>query len=94
MDQIKDVITQVIGELLEGKPTVQNKIYRVWEHVAEQKVRKHTAIAGFTQGSLAVHVDSPAWLFQMNFQKRKLLKKVQEEIPEVTAIIFKIGKVS
>ena len=76
-----------------GRPEMQNKIQRLWQNILDKKVAQHTKIVGLQKGKLVVCVDSPAWLFQMNLQRRKVLEKLQEEIPELSHIHFKIGKV-
>ncbi len=76
-----------------GRPEMQNKIQRLWQNILEKKIIQHTKIIGLQKGKLVVHVDSPAWLFQMNLQRRKVLEKMKEGIPELSHIHFKIGKV-
>ena len=93
MEQIKDIISQVIANISSGRPEVHNKIQRIWQNIVDKKALGHTAIVGLQKGQLVIHVDSPAWLFQMNFQKRKVLEKLKIEIPELSHIHFKIGKV-
>ncbi len=93
MEQIKDIISQVIANISSGRPEVHNKIQRIWQNILDKKALQHTAIVGLHKGQLVIHVDSPAWLFQMNFQKRKVLEKLKTEIPELSHIHFKIGKV-
>lgn len=94
MDPIKDIISKVIANISSGKPEVHDKIQRIWENMLDQKARQHASIVGLQKGKLVVNVDSPAWLFQLNLQKRKVLEKFKEEIPELSYIHFKIGKVS
>ena len=93
MEQIKEILSKVMTNISLGKPEIQNKIQKIWHAVFDEKTSKHTAIVGLQKGKLIVHVDSPAWLFQMNLQKRKILEKLKEEIPELSLIQFKIGKV-
>lgn len=93
MDQIKDIVKQVIGNMSSGKPEVHNKLQRLWQNILDKKATEHTALMGLRKGELVIHVDSPAWLFQMNLQKRKILERLQTEYPELSAIRFKLGKV-
>lgn len=93
MDQIKDIVSKVIGNMASGKPEIQTKIQRIWQSVFDKKTLVHSAIIGLQKGKLIVHVDSPAWLFQMNLQKRKILEKLKEDVPQLEHIHFKIGKV-
>ncbi len=93
MDPIKDIISTVIANMSSGKPEVHDKIQRIWQNMFDEKTRRHASIIGLQKGKLVVNVDSPAWLFQMNLQRRKVLAKLKEEIPELSYIHFKIGKV-
>ena len=93
MDQIKDIVSKVIGDISSGKPQTQFKIHRIWQGLCDPKTSAHTAIAGLQQGQLTIHVDSPARLFHMNLHKRKLFEKIKNEIPEISSINFRIGKI-
>ena len=93
MEQIKDIVSSVIAAMANGRPEIQNKIRAIWEKAWDAKTLKHTSISGLEKGRLLVHVDSPAWLFQMNLKKREVLGKLKSEIPELSHIHFKIGKV-
>lgn len=90
---IKDVIHQVMEGMSVGRPDVQTKIQGSWRKIFNEKDRKHISITGFDKGELLVHADSPAWLFQLNTHKKTTLEKLHQDVPEVTDIRFKIGKV-
>ena len=91
---IKDVIQSVIGEISKKRCVQDTRVERVWKTILDDKEYYHTKIVGFKNDEISVHVDSPAWLYQMKYRKRRILKKIQEEIPEIQNIIFKLGKVS
>lgn len=93
MEPIKDILSKVISDISAGRPEIHNKIQRLWQNILDGKAIHHTKIVGLQKGKLVVCVDSPAWLFQMNLQKRKVLEKLKEGIPELSHIHFKIGKV-
>ncbi|MFA5059328.1 MAG: DUF721 domain-containing protein [Candidatus Omnitrophota bacterium] len=93
MEQIRDIIQEVIGRMAEKRPETQNKIQNIWKNIADGKAVKHTRIASLEKGKLIVCVDSPAWLFQLNMQKGKILNELKKEIDEISGIYFKIGKI-
>ena len=93
MDPIKDIIPQVIANISQKNPEGQLKIERVWQNIIDEKLKNHTTIGGLKDKALIVHADSPACLFQLNLKRRKLLKQLKDEIPELEDIHFKIGKV-
>lgn len=93
MEQIKDIVYGVVGELSVKKPQKETKIQRVWDALSEGKIAKHSVVYGVKDGVLMVHADSPAWIFHLNLKKKKLLKIMQEEMPELVNICFRLGKV-
>ena len=94
MKSIQDIIPQVIEQLSLRQPDRQMKIQRIWQNIVEKKMAAHCALADFTNGVLTVCVDSSAWLFQMNLNKKKILDRLREEMADVKNIQFKIGKIT
>ena len=93
MDDIKDIINKVIGDIAEKKPDIHNKVDRIWQNLLNKKELKHTKLVGINEGTLSVHVDSPAWLYQMRIRQTKIIKQLKEDAPDIKYIRFKIGKV-
>jgi len=94
MEQIKEIVHQVIGNLALKNPDTHNKIYAIWKSVAGEKALRHTRVVGYREGNLIVHVDSSAWLFQMNLQKRKLSAQIKKEITDLKNICFRISTIT
>lgn len=92
-DLIKDILPGVIGRLSSGNPEWQNSLSRAWEAIVDSKAKRHTAIAGLRKGRLLINADSPVWLFQLSLKKAELLRRLQKDFPELSAISFRIGKV-
>ena len=93
MDNIKDIINNVVGKLASQQEISPDKIHRAWKAILTEKKQKHTSITGYKDGWLTVQVDTPTWLYQMKVEKLKILKQLQEEVPDLKNIRFKIGKV-
>jgi len=93
MDNIKDIVRQVVQNLSSNNLESHSKLERIWQNILERSQLKHTILVGMKEGKLLVNVDSPAWLFEMKIKKRKILERLQSEIPEIKNIYFRIGKV-
>ena len=93
MDNIKNIVSDVIQKILNDKGYKENKIERIWQNVLSENQLKHTKIAGQKEHDLLIYVDSPAWLYQLNSEKRKILCRIQEECEDIKNISFKIGNV-
>ena len=91
MDNIKDIVHQVIDRLSIRQPDEHNRIERIWRNILEKQELGHLKIDKFSNGNLLVHVDSPAWMHQMNQKKYVILERMKQEIPEIKSISFKIA---
>ena len=93
MDDIKNIINTVIGNIANQTPDTHNKIERIWANLLNEKELKHTKIIGVKENGLLVCVDSPAWLYQMRIRQTKILQQLKEDIPQIKYIRFKMGKI-
>lgn len=93
MDDIKNIINKVIGDIAEKKPNKHDKVDRIWQNLLNEQELKHTKLSGIKEETLCVHVDSPAWLYQMRIRQTKILKQLKEEVSDIKHIRFKIGKI-
>lgn len=91
MDNIKDVIQKVIGNIAEKNPDEHDKIKRIWQNLLNEKELEHTKLIGVKEETLLVCVDSPAWLYQMRIRQSKILRQLKEEVFNIKYIRFKIG---
>lgn len=93
VDNIKEIIKDVMGSMSSRRVLDQDRLQRIWESLFDKKELEHLRVVGLKNGTLSIWVDSPAWLYQLRTQKQKLLKRIQEEIPDIKELYFKIGKV-
>ena len=93
MENIKDIVNKVLGEISTHQPTIQSQIQDVFQNVLNPTEIKKISIAGCKDGDVLVFVESSAMMYQMNLRKPKLLKEFQEKALNVKNISFKIGKV-
>lgn len=91
MDEIKDIINKVVGDIAQKNPDTYDRVDRIWQNLLSKHELKHTRLVGIKNDTVHVHVDSPAWLYQLRTQQTKILKRLKEEIPGVKTIYFKIG---
>lgn len=92
MDEIKDIVQRVVGDIALTKQKEQENIHNQWNRILSEKEKKHAKISGLKNGTLMIHVDSSAWLYQFNLKKNKILKSLQGAGNEISRVYFKIGK--
>jgi len=93
IEGMKDIVHKVFAAI-PGKTTAgqQGKISKVWEKVLKHQGLSQAKISGLKDETLVVNIDSPARLYQFNLKKNKILEEINQEIPEIKKIYFKIGK--
>lgn len=91
---IGDVLQNVVEQLNQAKKKDIFKIVSAWPALVGRQLSRHSRPASLRKGTLQVFVDESAWLYQINFQKEKLLKSLQKKIgpDKVQKIQFRIGK--
>jgi predicted nucleic acid-binding Zn ribbon protein len=93
MDSIRDIIPQVIENLSGKRPNSARNIHEVWKIVVKEGAQ-HSTVTDFKKGVLRINVDSSAWLYQLNMHKAAFLKGLKSELPEITDIVYKVGKIN
>ena len=94
MDEIKNIVQQVIGKMAREKQSDSEKIQLIWNEILKNEGVEHTKISGWKERKLIVSVESPAWLYQFQLKKQKILLQLQKAFPDIENIYFKIGAVS
>lgn len=94
MEHIKNIVNTVIGNIASQNPDEHNKAERIWKNLLNEKELRHTKLIGIKEETLFVCVDSPAWMYQMRIRQTNILKHLKEDIPGVTRIRFKMGKIT
>ena len=94
MDNIKDLIRRVVKDLADHKTTQSHALEEILQKIFDKNEKKHIKLVGLKDGKVSFSVDSPAWLYQMQTRKSKILEKIKSELPEVNSIYFRIGNIS
>lgn len=91
--EIKDIVSKVVAAI-PGKTTVdkQEKLSKTWDKILKRQGLSQAKISGLKEETLVVNIDSPARLYQFNLKRGKILEELNQEIPEIKKIYFKIGK--
>jgi len=92
MDSIKDIIPQVVEKMARQRAGEQGALEQAWQDVLEKHDLKHVRLVGPRDGNLLVSVDSPARAYHLRMRKARILKQLQEKIPGIKDITFKVSE--
>lgn len=51
-----------------------------WEELVGPRLARHTKAVGFREGTLRVEVEGSAWMHEMGFLKRDLIRRLNERL--------------
>ncbi|MBI5187569.1 MAG: DUF721 domain-containing protein [Nitrospirae bacterium] len=67
-------------------------IKKEWRNLFNEPLSLHMSPSMLSEGEILLNVDSPAWLQQLNFYKKDIIKKMGSY--GVRSVRFRLGKVS
>jgi predicted nucleic acid-binding Zn ribbon protein len=90
---IGKVIDDVIKQYRREPDFALQKVWQLWDEAVGEAIAKNARPAAFKGNFLIVHVNSSAWIHQLQFLKKDLISKLNAALgkPLVEEIKFKIG---
>ena len=90
MNNIKDLIPSVIGELAKKRPQ-EVDIASLWQRISGNV--KGSRVSEVKNGQVTILVDSSARKMHLFRKKEDLLQELQSKVPTIKTIYFKVGSV-
>jgi len=80
MEAVSGVLSRVLRQLgleseLKGWRAVEN-----WGELVGPRLARHTRAIGFRQGTLRVEVEGSAWMHELGFLKRDLIRRLNRHL--------------
>lgn len=90
---IGSIIDNVIKQYRSEPDFALREVWQLWDDAVGETIARNARPAAFKGKLLVVHVNSPAWIHQLQFLKNDLISKLNATIgkPLVEEIKFKIG---
>jgi predicted nucleic acid-binding Zn ribbon protein len=90
---IGKIIDEVIRQYRTESDFALKKVWRLWDEAVGETIARNARPAAFKGKLLIVHVNSSAWIHQLQFLKNDLIAKLNAALgkPLVEEIKFKIG---
>lgn len=88
---IIDGLTQQLGV---KKRLKTGNVWQLWDDEVGDRIKTHTQVIGVKGDTLAVRVDSAAWMYQLVLLKPEIIAKINQRLGKtlINNIHFKIGK--
>jgi len=87
---IKDIIGNFIKKS-QNSMECYEKIEQIKNNTLDPETKKHIHLKGVSKKQIIFISDSSVFSYNFNLQKRKILKEIQQVIPEVQELLIKIN---
>ena len=90
MDSIKNIVSQVIGQMASKPGALPQDIQEAWAKISPGK---GTRVADFKEGCVTIYTDTSMRMVRLNLNKQSLLQQLNQEFPSIVKICFKVGTI-
>ncbi|MBD3426945.1 MAG: DUF721 domain-containing protein [Candidatus Omnitrophica bacterium] len=91
---VKGIIEGLITKWEKGAVKRANAVSRAWAGSVEEETKEHARPVSFKNGILMVIVEDSTWLYKLTLEKRKILKRFNENYTgrkKAKDIRFRVG---
>jgi predicted nucleic acid-binding Zn ribbon protein len=89
--RIGAVLPSVLRDLGLQKRFSERRLVERWPAVVGPELARRARATRFDKGTLFVHVDHGAWMQELHFMERELVRKLRAECPDVDLIRIRFG---
>jgi len=95
-EQIESILGRVLTSLDAGMKLKQYQIWEVWDSVVGEAIARQAQPQQVRNMILWITVSSSTWMQQLEFMKRQIVDRLNEQIGEVVIkdIRFRIGEIN
>lgn len=89
--RVGDVLPSVLRGLGLQKRFNERQVVEKWAEVVGPELAQRSRATGFERGTLFVHVEHGAWMQELHFMEKELVRKLRDECPGVDLTRIKFG---
>lgn len=92
MNKAETVLGPMLKQLgIENGVRLQ-RIRNDWPDIFEKSISAHMFPAALKEGELLLHVESPAWMQQLTYYKKEIIRKLSSYA--ITGVRFRLGSIT
>ena len=80
MEQVGGVLRRVVRDLGLEKQLQGWKAAEDWPRIVGARIARRTRCVGFKDGTLRVEVESSAWMHELGYLERDLIRKINQHL--------------
>ena len=80
MEPVSGALSRLVGRLGLEQDLLGWRAVKEWPELVGARVARHTRAVGFREGALHVEVEGSAWMHELGFLKRELVRKINRHL--------------
>ena len=80
MDSLAGILPRLLKDLGLEDDAAGWRVVAEWPALAGERIARRTRATGFREGVLTVEVEGSAWMHELGFLKRELVRKVNQHL--------------
>jgi predicted nucleic acid-binding Zn ribbon protein len=89
--RVGDILPTVLNSIGLGQRLRDQEILKIWAGVVGEEIAARTQPLRVERGVLYVRVDQSAWLQELHFMEKEILKKLKEKAPDIELVRIRFG---
>ena len=89
--RVGDVLPTVLKSIGLDQKLKEQEVLEIWARVVGEEVAARTRPVKIEKGVLFVHVDQSAWMQELHFMEKEIIKKIKEQAPDVDLKRIRFG---
>ncbi len=86
MKKAGDILGDYMRNLHLNMENGYSSVFKSWGNIAGEDMISHSSVKDLKNGILLVEADHPGWIQLLQMRKKKILKNVQKNYPELDII--------
>ncbi len=80
MEPVSGVLSRLVGRLGLEQGLLGWRAVSEWSQLVGPRVARHTRAIGFRDGALHVEVEGSAWMHELGFLRRELIRRINRHL--------------
>ncbi len=89
--RVGDILPAVLKSIGLDRKLKQQEIISIWPEVVGADIAARTQAVRVDKGVLIVHVDHSAWIQELHFMEKEILKKLKAKAPDIDIKRIRFG---
>jgi len=89
--RVGDILPTVLKSIGLGQRLKEQEVLGIWAQVVGEEIAARTQPLRVDRGVLHVRVDHSAWLHELHFMEKDILKKLKEKAPDIELNRIRFG---